>query len=138
MPELESALATVTLYRLVGTAELELIKRASWSAFPAMPPCHEFYLALGVDGETLAQYINDPEGALREYEYDLYDSHAARMAESWSAWGNDPTKVYTVAFEVEEHSPIGRLPQHTSRYDVNEVNRSLIGLISLEATFEAD
>lgn len=118
-------LATVTLYRPIGTAELVLLERASWRAFPAMPPGHKFYA-----------YTSPPDNVLAWRERLKKINHIpevgqTEIVQSWEAWGNSPSSAFIVAFELDEQSPLRKSGWNDRSYEVNEINAALVGAISL-------
>lgn len=121
-----TAMATITLYRPIGTAELDLIERDSWRAFPPMPNGHKFYA-----------YLQPPTDVL-EWKHrsvvEIPEEGQDDVVRSWDAWGNSPTPAFVVAFELDERSPLGRSAWGDRSYSVDEVNAALVGPISLHGT----
>lgn len=123
-------MATMTLYRPIGSAELSLIKEAAWRAFPQMPQGHPFYVFTVPPEEVLAwkEALSD---WINQAEY--WPTGAREIVESWDAWGNSPDRAFVVAFEVDEHSALRRDGWWNRSYSVDEINDALIGPISLHA-----
>jgi hypothetical protein len=123
-------LATVTLYRPIGTAELALLERALWRAFPAMPQGHKFYA-----------YTSPPEDVLAWKERsmkidDFPEVGQGEIVRSWEAWGNSPSCAFIVAFELDEQSPLRKSEWNDRSYEVDEINAALVGAISLHTPSE--
>lgn len=120
--------ATITLYRPIGTVERTLIEALSWRAFPAMPHGHQFYAYLQPPCGVLQwkERLQNPE----KWDY-IFETGQREVVESWDAWGNSPTCAFIVAFELDEHSPLSLSRWDDRSYDVDGINSALVGPISL-------
>lgn len=129
-------MATITLYRPIGTAELALIEAACWLAFPEMPSGFKFYA-----------YTQPPTDVLlwREWEQDRTSDQfmypevgQGEVVESWLAWGNSPIVAFVVSFELDEKSPLRQTGWCDGSYEVGKINAALVGPISLYETQAAE
>lgn len=69
-------MSTVTLYRPVGTRELELIARSDWKAFPPRLPDQPIFYPVTNEG------------------------YARQIARDWNAVHNDDRRGYVTRFDV--------------------------------------
>lgn len=69
-------MASVTLYRPVGTKELELIEQSGWRAFPPRLPDQPIFYPVTNEG------------------------YARQIAREWNAHHNEDRRGYVVRFEV--------------------------------------
>lgn len=127
-------MATITLYRPVGTTELALIEGLSWASFPAMPHGHKFYAYRGPPTDVLhwREHLLDSERAMYP-ELGQED-----VVKSWDAWGNSRTSAFIVAFEIDEHSPLAPSKWGERSYEVEDINGALVGPISLYQSLHRD
>jgi hypothetical protein len=114
---------TVTLYRPVGPAELDLIRKSDWKTFPPRLPGQPIFYPV------------------MNFEY------AAEIAEKWNAAGSEKAG-FVLRFEVEADY-VAKFEEHTvgaKRHrelwvpaeELPEFNRHIVGKIVVEATFSGD
>lgn len=120
-------MATLTLYRPIGTAEAALIADLGWKSFPPMPEGFGFY--------AYPQPPNDPRSWSAELSipemYDALEYGQQEVVDSWEAWGNAPDNFFVIWFEVDE-----RLRPSLHRpLDIEIVNQSLRGSIEVCARY---
>ena len=112
---------TVTLFRPVGSKELDLIRRSGFREFPPrLPEQPVFYPVLN-------------------------EEYAAQIARDWNARHNEDRRGYVTRFRVREEF----LSRHEARTvggsvhreywipaeDLPEFNRNIVGLIEVTAEF---
>lgn len=123
-------MATKTLYRPVGTAEIALLAQGSWKRFPEMPFGFSFYAYTQPPGDIRgwAAEVNDPKN------YESLECGQAEVVKSWDAWRNAPDSAFVVWFEVDENF----WPGGDGSRDVFEINDALVGPIEVCARYEQE
>ncbi len=125
-------MATITLYRPIGTAELALIEAACWLAFPEMPGAFKFYAYTQPPTDVLSWRKWEQDRTSDQFMYS--EVGQGEVVESWQAWGNSPTAAFIVAFELNEQSSLRESEWRDRSYEVGKINASLVGPISLYET----
>jgi hypothetical protein len=132
-------MATLTLYRPVGSKELELIAQAGWKAFPPMPVGSAFYAYIQPPGD-LRDWLPRIERHERARTWQEIEEASCertegdeQFVESWKAWGNSFEVAYVVWFEIEEFA----MDRSLLRLDVDSVNRGLIGEIEVCVRYDS-
>ena len=126
-------MATLTLYRAIGTAELALLTANGWTHFPDMPQGFEFYAYSGP--------LDDPRewpAQLDDLEYSECTHYGQRqVVASWAAWGNAPDSFFIVWFEVNEES-WSKLKNAVGDVscDVAVINKVIVGNIEICKRYE--
>ena len=121
-------MASLTLYRPVGTVEVMMIAKGGWKQFPKMPDGFRFYA------------YSQPPGDLRDWPdavddikmFEALEYGQEETVRSWQAWGNSPNEYYVVWFEIDEKFQLN-LGQPL---DVNAINQALLSPIEICARYE--
>lgn len=108
---------TITLYRLVGQQELDLIRQAEFRKFPPRLPAQPIFYPV------------------------LYEEYAIQIARDWNAKQNDPKVGYVTRFQVkrdyienfEVHTVGAKIHQEywIPAEDLEIFNANIIGLIEV-------
>ena len=120
-------MATLTLYRPVGTTELALIAQGGWKSFPAMPNGFGFFVYPSPTGDP--RRWPEEVGDLEMFEALEYGQ--AEIVRSWQAWDNAPDDFAVVWFEIDEQL---KLELHRAQ-DVDRINGALVGQIEICARY---
>ena len=99
-----------------------------------MPHGHKFYAYLSPPCDVL-QWKERLQN-LEKWDH-ILEVGQQEVVESLDAWGNSPTCAFIVAFELEEHSPLGLGRWDDRSYDVDQINSALVGPISLHEHSDA-
>jgi hypothetical protein len=112
---------TVTLYRPVGDAELELIRVSEWKSFPPRLPEQPIFYPV------------------------LEEEYAVQIARDWNT--RDGGTGYVLRFEVEEpylsQFPVQTVGARIHREywipadELTEFNRHIVGLIEIVSSFKS-
>jgi len=123
----DDGMATLTLYRPIGTVEEALIVERGWASFPDMPSGFGFY--------AYSQFIGDPREWPRQIAdpeyYEALEYGQRETVESWASWGNARDDFSVVWFEVDE----GLQPALHRPLSVDAVNSALVGRIEVCARY---
>ena len=116
-----SELKTVTLFRPVGSKELDLIRRGGFREFPPRLPEQPIFYPV------------------------LNEEYAAQIARDWNAKHNEDRRGYVTRFQVREEflrryevqTVGGSVHQEywIPAEDLQEFNRNIVGLIEVTAEF---
>jgi len=112
---------TVTLYRPVGTAELELIERSGWKAFPPRLPEQPIFYPV------------------------TNEAYARQIARDWNARHNEDKRGYVTRFDVHrteadryERKIVGGCEHEELWVQAEELERfnaAIVGSITLVAEY---